>query len=332
MRVEIRAAGVCHSDLSMVNGTIVPEFPLVLGHEASGLVAAVGSEVSDLSVGMPVVLNWAAPCRTCWFCLHSQPWLCRRVEGVVSRPSGTLADGTPLHVSLGVGAFAEEAIVHRDGVVPLPDGIGLDVGAVMGCAVLTGAGAVRNTASVRTGDHVLVVGLGGIGLSAVAAASVAGADRIIAVDVSATKEEVARAMGATDFLLYDETLARSVRALTERRGVDHAFECVGKPATIRAAWSSTRRGGQCTVVGVGRTTDEVTFSAMELYHYARTLTSSVFGSSDPERDVPVLASLVRAGRLDLSPLITHREGLADLGAAFERMKQGDGVRTIIEIG
>lgn len=330
VRVAIAAAGVCHSDLSMLNGTITPTFPVILGHEASGTIVEVGADVVDLEVGARVVLNWAAPCRHCWFCLNAEPWLCRTVEGVVSRPGGTLADGTALNMSLGVGAFAEETVVPRASVVPLPDGIGLDVAAVMGCAVLTGMGAVRNTADVRSGQSVVIFGLGGIGLSAIAGAALAGAARIIAVDVSEAKEEAARGMGATDFLVSDPGVPKAVRKLTGGRGADHALECVGKPQTIRAAWSSVRRGGKCTVVGVGRLSDEVAFNAMEIYHFARTLTSSVFGSCDPDRDIPVLAGHVLSGTLDLAGLISHRTDLHGVSDAFDRMKAGQGVRSLVE--
>lgn len=329
VRVRIEAAGVCHSDLSMVNGTITPEFPVVLGHEAAGVVIEVGPAVGDVETGDRVVLNWAAPCRSCWFCLQAEPWLCRAVEGAVSRPGGVLEDGTPVHVALGAGAFAEEAIVPRSGVVPLPLDVGFDVGAVMGCAVLTGMGAVRNTANVRSGESVVVLGVGGIGLSAIAGARLAGASRIIAVDVNESKESFARDLGATDFLLFEEKLPKAVRALTDGRGADHAFECVGKPATIRAAWTSVRRGGQCTVVGVGRVSDDVTFNAMEIYHFARTLTSSVFGSCDPERDIPILAAHAASGAVDLSRLISDRTRLPGVVEAFARMESGQGVRTLV---
>ncbi|MGW4033468.1 alcohol dehydrogenase catalytic domain-containing protein [Streptomyces sp. NPDC004838] len=331
VRVRVDAAGVCHSDLSMVNGTIRPAYPVVLGHEASGTVVEVGDEVDDIAVGDAVVLNWAPPCRSCWFCRHGEPWLCSKVEGVVSTPRGSLADGTPLHVSLGVGAFAEETVVPRSGVVRLPGGVPRDVSALIGCAVLTGMGAARNTAAIKPGESVVVFGLGGVGLSAVAGAALAGAARIIAVDVSTSKEAIARSLGATDFLPYEDRMTRAIRSLTQGRGADHALECVGKPATIRAAWGAVRRGGRCTVVGVGRATDEVTFNAMELYHFARHLTSSVFGSCDPERDVPEVCRHVLSGAVDLSRLVTHRTDLAGVPDAFERMRRGDGVRTVVEI-
>lgn len=332
VRVRVAAAGVCHSDLSMVDGTMSPGFPLMLGHEASGTITAVGPEVEDVAVGDRVVLNWAPACRRCWFCLHGEPWLCRRAEGVVSTPSGRSWRGEELQDLLGVGAFAETVVVDQRAVVPLPDGVGLDVAAVLGCAALTGTGAVWNTARVRPGDSVLVIGLGGIGLCAVAAARLAGASTIIGVDTSEAKADLAATMGATDYLVSAPRLRRSVAALTGGRGVDHAVECVGSSRTIRAAWESVRRGGTCTVVGVGRRDDMVEISAMESYYFAKTLTGSVFGSSDPARDVPTLAAHIASGRLDLSPLITHRDSLDGVGAAFERMRHGVGGRSLLEIG
>lgn len=331
VRLKIAAAGVCHSDLSMINGTITPPYPVVLGHEASGIIAETGANVRDLAVGDQVVINWAPACRHCWHCLHGEPWLCSAAEGLLSTAGRMLEDGTPVGAALGVGAFAEETVLPRHSVVPLPEGIGLDVAAVMGCAVLTGAGAVRNTADVRSGESVLVMGLGGIGLSAVAGARLAGAGPIIAVDVSHEKEDLARQLGATDFLLSADKLAKQVRALTGGRGVDHAFECVGAPATVRTAWQSTRRGGRCTVVGVGSKDQEVSFNLMELFHFNRLLSSSVYGSCDPDRDIPELAAHVNAGRLALDALITHRIDLSGVAEAFERMKAGEGVRSVVEL-
>lgn len=327
--VRIAAAGVCHSDLSMINGTFSPDFPLVLGHEASGIVSEVGSEVDKVAVGDHVVVNWAAACRECWFCEQGEPWLCTQVEGVVSPVGGALADGTPLHNCLGVGAFAEELVLPQRSVVSIPDDIPLDLAALLGCAVLTGVGAVHNTADVKPGQSVLIVGQGGIGLSAVLGAKLAGADPIIAVDLSPEKEELARAAGATHFLLSERSIGKQVRALTGGRGVDHAFECVGAPPTIRMAWGAVRRGGACTVVGVGAKDQEVTFSPLELFHFARTLTGSIYGSSDPDRDIPTLCKYMLSGDLDLNRIVTHRIGLQEVPAAFARMKAGEGARSLI---
>ncbi|MCE7006182.1 Zn-dependent alcohol dehydrogenase [Kibdelosporangium philippinense] len=323
VRVKVAAAGVCHSDLSMINGTFSPQFPLVLGHEAAGTIAEVGSAVTRVSVGDRVVVNWAPACRHCWFCLNSQPWLCTAVEGLVSPERGAV------HVTLGVGAFSEEVVLDENGVVPLADGVPLDIAALLGCAVVTGIGAVRNTASVRPGESVLVMGLGGVGLSAIIGARLAGAGPIIAVDIVPDKEKLARDAGATHFVLAHDKLAKEIRGLTGGRGVDHALECVGNSKTIRTAWQTTRRGGKVTIVGVGRRDDTVSFNALELYHFARSIGVSVYGSGDPDRDIPLLATQIQLGRLDLEPLVSHRIGLDGVGEAFERMKSGTGARSLV---
>ena len=329
VRVRVAAAGICHSDLSMVNGTLRPSFPLVLGHEAAGVVSAVGEGVTRVSAGDRVVVNWAPPCRRCWFCLQGEPHLCTTVEGVASLPGGTLADGRPLHLAMGVGAFAEEVVLPGAGVVPLADGVALDVAALLGCAVLTGVGAVRNTARVRAGESVVVIGLGGVGLSAIAGARLSGAGPIIAVDVSEEKEKLATGAGATHFIVANDKQSRQIRALTGGRGADHAFECVGRAATIKAAWGCTRRGGRVTVVGVGRVDDPVTLNALEIYHFARTIGVSVYGSGDADRDVPWLAEQITLGHLDLEALVSHRIRLDEVGAAFRRMEAGVGARSLL---
>jgi S-(hydroxymethyl)glutathione dehydrogenase/alcohol dehydrogenase len=329
VRVKVAAAGICHSDLSMVNGTLRPSFPLVLGHEAAGTVSEIGTNVSTVSVGDRVVVNWAPPCRRCWFCLNGQPYLCKTVEGVASLPGGTLGDGTPLHNAMGVGAFADEVILSSNAVVPLDDGVPLDVAALLGCAVLTGVGAVRNTARVRPGESVVVIGLGGVGLSAIAGARLSGAGPIIAVDVSAAKEKLATGAGATHFIAANDKQAKQIRALIGGRGADHAFECVGRAATIRAAWSCLRRGGQVTVVGVGRLDDQVSLNALEIYHFARTIAVSVYGSGDADRDIPWLAEQITLGHLDLEALVSHRIGLDGVTEAFRRMEAGVGARSLL---
>lgn len=330
VRVRIAAAGVCHSDLSFVNGTLSPRFPVVLGHEAAGTVAETGADVTRVAVGDRVVINWAPACRECWFCEHGEPSLCTAAEGVTTVERGTYADGSPANLCLGVGAFAEEVVVPERGVIPLADGVPMELAALLGCAVLTGIGAVRNSARVKPGESVVVLGAGGIGLSAVAGAKLAGAATVIAVDTAAEKEALARAMGATDFVLAgDGPVHKQVRALTDGRGADHAFECIGRASTIRAAWQSTRRGGRATVVGVGRRDDTLTFNALELFHFARTLSGSIYGSGDPDVDVPTLAEEVRRGTLDLTPLVTHRIGLDGINEAFARMDSGVGARSVV---
>lgn len=328
VRVDIAAAGVCHSDLSMIDGTFAPEFPLVLGHEAAGVVREVGAAVDRVCVGDHVVLNWAPPCRSCWFCAHGEPWLC--TNGMkASVPLGTLADGTPAHATLGLGALAEQVVVPARAVVPITREVPLEDAALLGCAVLTGLGAVTKAAHVRSGESVAVVGLGGVGLAVLAAARAAGAEPIIAVDISVSKQPLALAAGATQFVPAGDTAARQVRAATGGRGVDHAFECVGRAETIRSAWGLARRGGSCTILGIGRRDDRAEFSAAELFHFARTLRSSVYGSSDPDADLPGLAQAVLTGAFDPNLLVTHRVGLRDAPEALDRMRRGEGGRTIV---
>ncbi|MBL6279188.1 alcohol dehydrogenase catalytic domain-containing protein [Micromonospora fiedleri] len=328
VRVAIRAAGVCHSDLSMVDGTIAAPYPLLLGHEAAGVVTEVGDGVDRITVGDHVVLNWAPPCRACWSCTHGEPWLCERT-GTPAVAAGHTIDGEPLHVTLGLGALAEQVVVPQQAMVVVPSDLPFPTAALLGCAVLTGVGAIRRTAAVRPGDSVAVIGLGGVGLSAVAAARAAGAATVIAVDVSPAKADLAHAAGATDFLLADDKLSRAVRALTDGRGVDHAVECVGRAATIRTAWRATRRGGQVIVVGMGGKDDMVGLSALEIFHSARTLRSSVYGSSDPDRDLPELARAVLDGSFDLDFLVTDRVSLDEAPEALARMARGEGARTVV---
>ncbi|SCG52436.1 S-(hydroxymethyl)glutathione dehydrogenase / alcohol dehydrogenase [Micromonospora siamensis] len=327
LRVRIRAAGLCHSDLSMVNGTMPAPFPLVLGHEAAGVVAEAGPGAT-VPVGTQVVLNWAPACRTCWFCRHDEPWLCA-ANTAPAVPRGVTAEGEPLHVTLGLGAFAEEVVIPQAAAVPVPADLPPAQAALLGCAVLTGSGAVRNTARVAPGQSVAVLGLGGVGLSVITAARAAGATPILAVDVAEAKRDLALAAGATDFLRSDDTLSREVRARTGGLGVDHAFECVGRSATIRAAWRLARRGGAVTVVGMGAKDDLLTLSALDVFHSARTLRSSVYGSSDPDREVPVLARAVADGALDLTPLVSGTIGLDEAPAALRRLARGEGARWVV---
>lgn len=328
VRVRVRAAGVCHSDLSMVDGTVPAPYPLVLGHEASGVVVGTGPGVDRVAVGDHVVFTWSPACRRCWYCRHDQPWLCE-TAGTPAVARGRTADGAALHVTLGLGALAEEVVTDQAAVIAVPAAVPAGDAALLGCAVLTGFGAIRRTAGVRAGESVVVIGLGGVGLAAVTAARAAGADPLVAVDVVEAKRDAALTAGATHFLAADDTLSRSVRALTGGRGADHAVECVGRAATIRAAWRATRRGGRVTVVGMGRADDTLTLSAMDIFHSARTLRSSVYGESRPDEDVAALAGSLLAGELDLRPLVSHRIGLDEAPAAFDRMARGEGTRSLV---
>jgi S-(hydroxymethyl)glutathione dehydrogenase/alcohol dehydrogenase len=337
VRVRLAAAGVCHSDLSLSNGTLRQPVPAVLGHEGSGTVTAVGDGVTGIAPGDAVILNWAPSCGTCHYCGLGEPWLCAGAGDAATRPYATLAaDGTELYPGLGTAAFAEETVVPAHAVLPLPEGVPLTDGALLGCAVLTGYGAVHHSAQVRPGESVAVFGVGGVGLAVLQAARIAGAGTIVAVDVSPGKEELARAAGATEFVLSGETgetgeggPAKRIRALTGGHGADAAIECVGRADTIRAAWSATRRGGRTTVVGIGGKDQQVTFSALELFYFGRTLSGCVYGNSDPARDLPVLAGHIRGGRFDLAALVTDRIGLDEIPAAFDAMLAGRGGRALV---
>ncbi|PPS82646.1 zinc-binding dehydrogenase [Streptomyces sp. MH60] len=330
VRVRLAAAGVCHSDLSLSNGTMRVPLPAVLGHEGAGTVVAVGEGVTHVAPGDAVVLNWAPSCGACHACSLGEVWLCANaLAGAADVHARRADDGTDLHPGLNVAAFAEETVVAAGCVLPAPEGIPLTEAALLGCAVLTGYGAVHHSAKVREGETVAVFGVGGVGLATLQAARIAGASKIVAVDVSAEKEELARAAGATDYLIASDTTAREIRALTAKQGVDVAVECVGRAVTIRTAWESTRRGGRTTVVGIGGKDQQVTFNALEIFHWGRTLSGCVYGNADPARDLPVLAEHARAGRLDLSALVTERIALDGIPAAFENMLAGKGGRALV---
>ncbi|MCT9084308.1 Zn-dependent alcohol dehydrogenase [Streptomyces fulvoviolaceus] len=330
VRVRLAAAGVCHSDLSLSNGTMRVPVPAVLGHEGAGTVVAVGEGVTGVAPGAEVVLNWAPSCGSCHACSLGEVWLCANaLNGAADVYAHRTSDGSDLHPGLNVAAFAEETVVPASCVLPLPGGIPLTDAALLGCAVLTGYGAVHHSARVRAGETVAVYGVGGVGLAALQAARIAGASKIVAVDVSPEKEELARAAGATDYLVASENTAREIRALTGKQGVDVAVECVGRATTIRTAWDSTRRGGRTTVVGIGGKDQQVTFNALEIFHWGRTLAGCVYGNSNPAEDLPVLAEHVRAGRLDLGALVTERIALDGIPAAFENMLAGKGGRALV---
>jgi len=304
--------------------------PAVLGHEGAGTVVSVGECVATVAPGDPVVLNWAPSCGTCHACGLGEVWLCANALNGSADVYARTADGRDLHPGLNVAAFAEETVVRESCLLPLPDGVPLADAALLGCAVLTGYGAVHHSARVRAGETVAVFGVGGVGLAALQAARIAGAATVVAVDVSPEKEGLARAAGATEYVVASADTAREIRALTGKQGVDVAVECVGRAVAIRTAWESTRRGGRTTVVGIGGKDQQVTFNALELFHWGRTLSGCVYGNSDPAKDLPVLGDHVRAGRLDLGALVTERIALEDIPGAFDNMLAGKGGRALVE--
>ncbi|MGA5556523.1 zinc-binding dehydrogenase [Streptomyces lavendulocolor] len=329
VRIRLAAAGVCHSDLSLSNGTMRLPVPAVLGHEGAGTVLAVGEGVGHVAPGDGVVLNWAPSCGSCHPCALGEVWLCAEALTGAGRVHAVAEDGTRLHPGLNVAAFAEETVVPAGCVLPAPDGVPLTDAALLGCAVLTGYGAVHHSARVREGESVVVFGVGGVGLATLQAARIAGAGTIIAVDVSPEKEELARQAGATEYLVASETTAKEVRKLTGGHGADVAVECVGRAVTIRTAWDSTRRGGRTTVVGIGGKEQQVSFHALEIFHWGRTLSGCVYGNSRPAEDLPAIAAHIRAGRFDLGALVTERISLDGIPAAFDNMIAGRGGRALV---
>lgn len=328
--VRIVASGVCHSDLSVRNGSLPFMFPTVLGHEGSGVVEEVGSAVTRVEPGDHVVLTWIPACRRCFWCLAGQPMLCSEGLGeALGSPYATL-DGEALVRGLGTATFAEKTVVPEGSVVRISPSLPLDEAALIGCALSTGVGAVWNTARVPPGSTVAVIGCGGIGLSALQGALLCGARAVVMVDRNEQRLDAARDMGAT--AVVDSSSADpvgAVRELTEGRGVDYAFEAVGLSQTIRQAFDMTRRGGTTVVVGAGSAADEVRFSAMDLFVDSKNLLGCVYGSTDPDRDFPMLAEHVSRGRIDAGSMVTKRIALGDIEDAFAAMEAGEVTRSIV---
>lgn len=331
VRVRIDATGVCHSDLSLARGKLAQPLPTVLGHEACGTVLEAGAAVTAVGPGDRVVLLWITPCGECFFCRRGEGHLCVHGADRSGEPYALGADDGPIYPGLGVASFAEQTVVRQNAVVKVPDDIEDTFAALLGCAVTTGVGATTKVAAVQPGSSVVVLGLGGVGLSAVMGAVLAGAARVIAVDRNPEREALARRLGATDFLPADEQLRRAVRALTGP-GADYVFDCVGSARTIRDGWGLARRGGTVCVVGIGGQEEKVEFSALELFHFARTLVGCVGGSLDARRDLPRYFDWIRQGKLDLSALATGQAGIADVEACFDELERGRAVRTLLRPG
>ncbi|PPS67166.1 MULTISPECIES: Zn-dependent alcohol dehydrogenase [Streptomyces] len=321
VRVAISAAGLCHSDLSVVDGTIPFPVPVVLGHEGAGVVEAVGAGVTHVVPGDHVALSTLANCGTCAECDRGRPTMCRRAIGRPGRPFGHA--GSPVHQFASNSAFAERTVVKAVQAVRVPDDIPLTSAALIGCGVLTGVGAVLNRARVDHGDSVLVIGTGGIGLNVLQGARLAGAGRIVAVDANPAKEEVARRFGATDFL----TSAEGVRDLLPT-GADHAFECVGRVELIRQAIDALDRHGQAILLGVPPATAEASFRVSSMY-LDKSILGCRYGSSRPQRDIALYAELYRRGRLLLDELVTRTYPVEDFEKAAADAEAGRVARAVL---
>ncbi len=334
--VRIAAAGVCHSDLHLADGLLGPgRWPIVLGHEGAGVVEALGDGVTGLAVGDHVVFSFVASCGACGACRSGRRTLCEtaaRNSLAGTMPDGTSrlrgADGTVLQHGLTVACFAEHAVVARAGVIAIPRDIPLWQAALLGCGVVTGFGAVTHAARVAIGERVCVIGCGGVGLQVIAAARLGGAATIIAVDRAAPKLDHALRRGATHAVdARDDDAVAQVRA-SAGGGVDHAFEVVGSPATIRMAWDTLAPGGTAVVVGVSPVGAEVSLPAIQ-FSSEKAIVGSYYGSSDPAQSLPGLVELVRSGRLDLGGVVSDLITLDGVQDAFGRMCRGDGDRSVV---
>lgn len=330
--VQIAACGVCHTDLHVVDGDLPEPIPLVLGHEASGVVREVGPNVERLGEGDHVVLALVPSCGRCPACAGGRPNFCE--EGGRMSSSGTLADGTSrlsvngtrLHHFNAVSSFAEYAVVPQSAAVPVRRDVPIDTAALVSCAVLTGVGAVANTARVEEGASVAVWGCGGVGLNVVQGARIAGAETIVAVDTRAEKLEVARSLGATHAVLAAGAV-EAVRDLT-RGGADYAFEAIGVERAIQDAWASVRSGGTVVVVGLPPKGSTLTLDAWGFINEKRLL-GCFLGSARIDEDVPRLLDLYAEGELVLEELVSRRLPLAELPDAFDRLRAGDAVRQLV---
>ena len=333
--VKLAACGVCHSDLSAINGTIALPLPLVLGHEGAGVVEEVGAGVTDLAPGDHVVFSFIYMCGKCRFCVAGRPVLCLEQGKALTTPlEGTPrvrdASGAALGIFSGCGSMAEYATVSAENLIKIDPKIPLDCAALVGCGVTTGVGAVFNTAKVEPGSSVAVFGCGGVGLSVVQGAAIAGAQRIVAIDTLAPKLEMARRFGATETILAtkDEDVAKTLKKLTGG-GPDYAFECVGSGELAATAYRAIRRGGLAVVVGVAKPSDSTSVRTMTLPFEEKTLTGSYFGSCVPRVDFPRMLSLYMGGQLKLDELITRRYSVDEAPGAFADLEAGKNARGVI---
>ena len=334
--VKIAAAGLCHSDLSIINGDRPRLMPMALGHEAAGVVEEVGPGLTDLQRGDHVALIFVPSCGHCLPCMEGRPALCE--PGAAANGAGTLvggqrrlhrADNSQLNHQVGVSCFAEYAVVMRGSLVKIDPELPLDIAALFGCAVLTGVGAAINAAQLKLGSSMAVVGLGGVGLSALLGAVAAGARQIVAIDLLPGKLELARALGATDtFRADDPDLVAQVKAATGG-GVEVAIEAASSVAALDRAYKITRRGGTTVTCSLPPPSHTFNVPAVHLVAEERTLKGSYLGSSVPARDIPHYIALYRAGKLAVDKLVTHRLALDAINLGFDRLAEGSAVRQVI---
>ena len=342
--VELMAAGVCHSDLHPARGDWPAKTPLVLGHEGAGIVRDVGPSVATLKPGDHVVLCWAPACGVCAPCLEGRAVLCDRAEKVTfrnklpSKASRLHARGLDLAPFLGTACFSDFVVVPDGGAIPVARDIPFDALATIGCAVITGVGAVANAGRVPKGARVAVIGAGGVGLNVVQGAAIAGCERIIAIDQRPRPLEIARIFGATDVIAVpaggtadaSPDAAASVRELTAGRGADFVFDTVGSPATLTLAFACTRKGGAVVLTGLSRMDAQAAFPMFPFVMQEKRLIGSVYGSGQPARDIPALVASHQQGKLKLRELIGRTYALDAINEALAALARADGARGVIQ--
>jgi S-(hydroxymethyl)mycothiol dehydrogenase len=332
--VDVLACGVCHTDLHYREGGISQDYPFLLGHEAAGVVSAVGEGVTRIAVGDTVVLNWRAVCGECRACRRGEPQYCFATFNA-SQPM-TLTDGTPLSPALGIGAFCERTLVHAGQCTRVEPDVDPAVAGLLGCGVMAGIGAAVNTAPVRRGQTVAVIGCGGVGCAAVVGAVLAGARRVVAIDLDERKLARATELGATHTVcsrgLDEDAVVAAIRDLTDGVGADVVIDAVGRPETWRQAFYGRDLAGTVVLVGVPTPDMQLTVPLLDVFGRGGALKSSWYGDCLPERDFPVLLELHRDGRPPLDAFVSERIGLGDVEEAFATMARGDVLRSVVVLG
>jgi S-(hydroxymethyl)mycothiol dehydrogenase len=326
--VQVQACGVCHTDLHYREGGINDDFPFLLGHEAAGIVESVGEGVTDVAAGDFVVLNWRAVCGHCRACLRGRPWYCFDTHNAAQKM--TLADGTQLSPALGIGAFAEKTLVHAGQCTKVDPAVRPEVAGLLGCGVMAGLGAAINTGAVGRGDWVAVIGCGGVGCAAIAGALLAGASRIIAVDIDDRKLATARELGATATVnARSADPVAAVRELTGGFGADVVIDAVGRPETYQQAFHARDLAGTVVLVGVPTPDMHLEMPLLDFFSHGGALKSSWYGDCLPTRDFPMLVDLHLQGRLPLHKFVSERIALDQVEEAFAAMGRGDVLRSVV---
>ncbi|MER8034299.1 S-(hydroxymethyl)mycothiol dehydrogenase [Streptomyces hydrogenans] len=326
--VRIQACGVCHTDLHYKQGGINDDFPFLLGHEAAGTVESVGEGVTDVAPGDYVILNWRAVCGQCRACRRGRPWYCFDTHNAKQRM--TLLDGTELSPALGIGAFAEKTLVAAGQCTKVDPAVAPEIAGLLGCGVMAGIGAAINTGNVSRGDTVAVIGCGGVGDAAIVGSRLAGASKIIAVDVDERKLAKAKEMGATDTVDSRSTdPVEAIRELTGGFGADVVIEAVGRPETYQQAFYARDLAGTVVLVGVPTPEMRLELPLLDVFGRGGSLKSSWYGDCLPSRDFPMLIDLHRQGRIDLGAFVTETIALDEVEKAFARMHEGDVLRSVV---